>query len=258
MRPDTGARLATLKVTRLAPAHPNHLPISGPARRACGTQPHVINVWVRAWRHHSPREWRLRFSDPLSGQSGALDGLDHDGGEAVLKPESFPIDRIYVPVKRRKTLKPEVVQEIAESMLEIGQQTPILVRADEDRLVLVEGLHRLEACKALGEGAIVAVLVSAEEAHEKTHSDPGLVAEREKMERLRKLRLEKEATDKLAAASKAASPAEATLRQREQPKTTIRSSPKAGASRSGRGAQGSAPATLSDWIKQQERNGGRY
>ncbi|MBV8700966.1 ParB N-terminal domain-containing protein [Bradyrhizobium sp.] len=173
----------------------------------------------------------------------------------MLKPESFPIDKIYVPVKRRKTLKPEVVQEIAESMLEIGQQTPILVRPDEDRLVLVEGLHRLEACKALGEGAIIALLVSAEEAHQKTHSDPGLEAEREKMERLRKLRLEKEAADKLAVAAKAASPTEAALRQREQ---TIRNNPKAKSSQSGRARSGSAPTTLSDWIKQQERNGGRY
>ena len=40
------------------------------------------------------------------------------------KPESFPIDKIYVPVKRKKALKPELVQEIAESILEIGQQAP--------------------------------------------------------------------------------------------------------------------------------------
>ena len=36
-------------------------------------------------------------------------------------------------------------------MLKDGQQTPILVRADGARFVLVEGLHRLEAAKALGE-----------------------------------------------------------------------------------------------------------
>jgi hypothetical protein len=48
--------------------------------------------------------------------------LGHYGVQAVLKPESFPIDKIYVPVKRRKALKPEVVQDIAESILEIGQQ----------------------------------------------------------------------------------------------------------------------------------------
>jgi hypothetical protein len=174
------------------------------------------------------------------------------------KPESFPIDKIYVPVKRRKTLRPEVVQEIAESILEIGQQAPILVRPDEDRLVLVEGLHRLEACKALGERAIIGLLVSAEEAHQKVHSDPVLEAEREKMERLRKLRLEREAAEQLANASRAASQAEAALRQREHPKTTIRNDPKTRSSRSGRAPSGSAPTTLSDWIKQQERNGGRY
>jgi hypothetical protein len=34
--------------------------------------------------------------------------------------------------------------------------SPILVRADGARFVLVEGLHRLEAAKALGEETIVA------------------------------------------------------------------------------------------------------
>ena len=58
------------------------------------------------------------------------------------KPESFPIDKIYVPVKRKKALKPELVEE-AKSILQIGQQAPILVQTDEDRFVLVEGLHRL-------------------------------------------------------------------------------------------------------------------
>jgi ParB-like chromosome segregation protein Spo0J len=46
-------------------------------------------------------------------------------------------------------------------MLEIGQETPILVRRDGERFVLVDGLHRLEACKALGEETIVGFLVSA-------------------------------------------------------------------------------------------------
>jgi sulfiredoxin len=36
-------------------------------------------------------------------------------------------------------------------MLEDGQLTPIMVRQGRDRFVLVEGLHRLEACRALGE-----------------------------------------------------------------------------------------------------------
>lgn len=71
------------------------------------------------------------------------------------------IDDIYVPAKRRKTLDPERVDALAESILEQGQQAPILVRKDEGRLVLVEGLHRLEACKALGEKTILALYVQA-------------------------------------------------------------------------------------------------
>jgi ParB-like chromosome segregation protein Spo0J len=79
----------------------------------------------------------------------------------VLKRETFPIADIYVPAKRRATLKPGLVQEIAASMLEVGQQTPIMVRQDGGRFVLVEGLHRLEACKALGETTILGYLVQA-------------------------------------------------------------------------------------------------
>jgi len=80
----------------------------------------------------------------------------------MMKRERFEIANIYVPVKRRALLKPETVQEIAQSMLEVGQQTPILVRRDGDRFVLVHGLHRLEACKALGEATILGYIVQAQ------------------------------------------------------------------------------------------------
>ena len=73
----------------------------------------------------------------------------------MLKRENFPVAKIYVPVERRKALDQKRVDEIANSMLENGQQAPILVRADGARFVLVEGLHRLEAAKALGEQTIV-------------------------------------------------------------------------------------------------------
>jgi ParB-like chromosome segregation protein Spo0J len=78
-----------------------------------------------------------------------------------MKRETFAIANIYVPAKRRSTLDPDKAREIAESMLQIGQQTPILVRRDGERFVLVEGLHRLEACKQLGEETIVGYLVQA-------------------------------------------------------------------------------------------------
>ena len=79
----------------------------------------------------------------------------------MMKRETFPIANIYVPVKRRAELDPNKVQEIAESILAVGQQTPIMVRKDGERFVLVEGLHRLEACKQLGEATIVGYLVQA-------------------------------------------------------------------------------------------------
>jgi sulfiredoxin len=79
-----------------------------------------------------------------------------------MKREKLAIADIYVPVKRRATLRPEIVQQIAHSMLEVGQTTPILVRRDGERLVLVHGLHRLEACKALGEESIFGYLVQAQ------------------------------------------------------------------------------------------------
>jgi ParB-like chromosome segregation protein Spo0J len=78
-----------------------------------------------------------------------------------MKRERFAIKDIYVPVKRRATLNAQTVHDLAESILEKGQETPILVRQDGERFVLVEGLHRLEACKELGEETIVGYLVQA-------------------------------------------------------------------------------------------------
>ena len=177
---------------------------------------------------------------------------------AVLKPESFPIDKIYVPVKRRKALKSELAQEIAESILEIGQQAPILVRPDEDRFVLVEGLHRLEACKALGEKTIIGLLVSADVAHQKTLLSDSAEAEREKIARLRKLRLEKEAAEKSAVASRTVTETESAALLRDRPEKGVRNHVKATPNRLDRKTSGSTPKTLSEWRAQQERGGGRY
>lgn len=79
----------------------------------------------------------------------------------MMKTKAIPIGTIYVPVKRRATLDQERVQKIAESIMEKGQEAPILVREDEGRFVLVEGLHRLEACRSLGEETILGYLVQA-------------------------------------------------------------------------------------------------
>ncbi len=79
----------------------------------------------------------------------------------MLEERTFKTADIYVPAKRRRTLNPKTVEEIAESMIEEGQRTPIMLREDGARYVLVEGFHRLEACKARGEETIVGIIVQA-------------------------------------------------------------------------------------------------
>ena len=79
----------------------------------------------------------------------------------MMKRENFPVAKIYVPIERRKTLVQARVDEIAASMLKDGQQVPIKVRPDGERFVLIEGLHRLEAAKALGETTTIGFRVDA-------------------------------------------------------------------------------------------------
>ena len=80
----------------------------------------------------------------------------------LLQSVDIAIDDIYVPVKRRATLVDAKVAELAEAIMEQGQQMPIRIRRDDanNRYVLVEGLHRLEACRALGEATISAYIVN--------------------------------------------------------------------------------------------------
>jgi hypothetical protein len=65
----------------------------------------------------------------------------------MMKRATLAIADIYVPAKRRATLDPKRVGEIAAIILDKGLETPILVRPDGTGFVLVEGLHRLEAAK---------------------------------------------------------------------------------------------------------------
>ena len=78
-----------------------------------------------------------------------------------MQARKLKIDDIYVPVKRRATRNQQTVEALAAAILEDGQKVPIQVRQDGKRLVLIEGLHRLEACRALGEDTILGVLVIA-------------------------------------------------------------------------------------------------
>lgn len=79
----------------------------------------------------------------------------------MLRPVKIKIADIYIPVALRKTIDPAKVQTLAESIAEEGMRTPIHVREDVNRYVLTGGLHRLEACKALGGTTIIVNLVQA-------------------------------------------------------------------------------------------------
>ena len=79
----------------------------------------------------------------------------------IMKDVEIPIEEIYVPTKRRTEIKPEVVEALAESIMEEGLKVPISVRQGKERYVLVSGLQRLEACRALGEETITAIVVAA-------------------------------------------------------------------------------------------------
>ncbi len=103
---------------------------------------------------HCARGAALRESWPACGTG-------REDTTPLLENRDLAIADIYVPAKRRRTLDPAAVAALAESILEEGMRSPILVREDGARYVLVDGLHRLEACKALGEEVIACTPVQA-------------------------------------------------------------------------------------------------
>ncbi len=74
---------------------------------------------------------------------------------------AIPIDQIYVPTKLRAEIDPARIDALAEDILEDGLKVPISVRQGKGRYVLVAGLQRLEAMKALGEATITAIVVGS-------------------------------------------------------------------------------------------------
>ncbi len=82
---------------------------------------------------------------------------------SLMTETPVPIEQIYVPVKRQRDVDAKKVDALAESILEEGLQQPIQVRyeAEKDRYVLVSGLQRLEAMKALGESTAPCLIVRA-------------------------------------------------------------------------------------------------
>lgn len=162
--------------------------------------------------------------------------------------ERLPIARIYVPVKKRGTFNSDLVREIAESILQIGQQAPILVRRDGERFVLIDGLHRLEACKALGEETILGSFVSAQARPQRALSpyEAELETIRQQTARLRELRLGKEAAERSSFTAFEKAKADATTTEIQE-----------GRGRSGEMPSRSRSATLLEWLAELKRDGFR-
>ncbi len=79
-----------------------------------------------------------------------------------MKEVEIPIEEIYVPTRHRNDLDPEKIEARAEDILSEGElRSPISIRRDGDRYVLIKGLHRLEALRALGETTATCVIVQA-------------------------------------------------------------------------------------------------
>lgn len=74
---------------------------------------------------------------------------------------NIPVDDIYIPSSKRKTLEEDKALALAENILENGLTNPIYVREGKGRFVLQEGLHRLEAMRLLGSEHIPAHIVQA-------------------------------------------------------------------------------------------------
>jgi ParB-like chromosome segregation protein Spo0J len=81
----------------------------------------------------------------------------------MMRTKPIPLAEIYVPTKLAHGLDPARAEALAEDILENGLQVPIQLRRDEarNRYVLVEGLHRLEAMRLLGETTIESLIVQA-------------------------------------------------------------------------------------------------
>jgi len=77
----------------------------------------------------------------------------------MLKAVFLDLAELYVPAKRRGEIDQEKVAALAEEILEDGQKVPIQVRREKNRYVVVNGAHRIEAVKLLGEDRIQAIVV---------------------------------------------------------------------------------------------------
>jgi len=79
----------------------------------------------------------------------------------MFKTVDVKIDEIYVPADRRKEIDAETISKLTDDMLSGEALKPIKVRDGKGRYVLIEGVNRLEASKAVGELTVGAYIVQA-------------------------------------------------------------------------------------------------
>lgn len=80
----------------------------------------------------------------------------------MLKVIPVKIADIYITTARKAEFDQDKIDAITEDMLEGNPQKPIKVRKGKGRFVLLSGINRLEACKAVGEEEIGAYIVQAQ------------------------------------------------------------------------------------------------
>jgi predicted LPLAT superfamily acyltransferase len=80
----------------------------------------------------------------------------------MLKVVQVKIEDIYIPAARRAEFDQGEVDAIIERMLNGDEEKPIRVRKGKGRLVLIQGVNRLEAGRALGETEIGVYIVQAQ------------------------------------------------------------------------------------------------
>ena len=76
-----------------------------------------------------------------------------------MRAEQVALSDVTVPAHRARGLNTEAVGSLVASIQRIGLQTPITLRYDQDadEIILVAGLHRLEAARRLGWETIPAI-----------------------------------------------------------------------------------------------------
>ena len=108
--------------------------------------------WNARWKNKATVNYVIAQN---SRRFGLALWFDHDEARDHSNRRRLRSDQASCDLEQKR------VDELAASILDKGLLAPILVRADGGRFVLVEGLHRLEAARALGEETIVAFLVDA-------------------------------------------------------------------------------------------------